>query len=123
MVTKHIILLGDQLVKALHVYYEVSVVNELHFEVEVAAVPCMLNGFREEVMNWMVLPGLKGKQLTFKEVIKMLVLSGFAVPLWIRLLEKEKGKLYLLIISPQFRTKPVIAGWHHNNELMPFVAV
>jgi hypothetical protein len=74
----------------------------------------------DEIMFHRVLPMFIGKSLSLHEACRALTNGINEIPLWIRVIEVEKDKLYSLLISKRFRKLKALRDWHQNNQFLPF---
>jgi len=75
----------------------------------------------DEIMNFWVLPKMVGKEFSLSEITELLTTPKNEIPLWVKLSEVEKGRVYQMEISKRFRKLRVIKERHNDSEILPFL--
>ncbi|MBD8083579.1 hypothetical protein [Chryseobacterium caseinilyticum] len=117
------ILLKNNLVNFIKFFFEVDINLFTKFLIEVD---------ESEKIDWSKQPsGLmltflsvtnnKNNKLEIELIIELLTTDRNEIPIWIKVIEVEKAKIYKLIICKRFRKKKVVEEWHRNSDFYPFI--
>lgn len=113
--------LKGQAIKALKAHFQVDNLTELLFQIELDPEDTKeLKTNFDEIMNFWVLPKKIGYSISLDDVCNTLTTAKNEIPLWIKITEIEKGRLYRLTSSKRFRKRKVVEEWHKDNSLTPF---
>jgi hypothetical protein len=73
------------------------------------------------MLFFLLITNNQNKKTNIIRVSELLTTNRNEIPLWIKVIEVEKAKIYKLIICKRFRKKKVVEEWHRNSDLYPFI--
>lgn len=121
MQRSNIIFLKNQLISFLNDQFQVIDPGEQLFKIEFDAKhEFKIQGTWDYLFFSRVLPDLILKPLTIDTTVDILTTDRNEIPLWIKIDELEKQKLYKLVCSKKFRKRCDIKEWNKANPFPPF---
>ena len=117
------ILLKDNLISAVHIFYgsEISLSTNFLIEFDETETVDLSKEFSGRMLDFLCITNNKNNRVDLESVRELLTTSRNKIPLWVKIIEVEKNKTYKLILSKRFRKKKEIKEWHKGSNLFPFL--